>query len=77
MTAQTSNSNNNKQQQNKGPKKGSPKTKVDPSILKQRREAVEQRILKLEGRLNKDRALLVRYAQATEETQEEQAPEIH
>jgi len=35
--------------------------KVDPSIFKQRRETVEKRISKLEGKLNKDRALLLRY----------------
>ena len=41
--------------------KKSAKKKVDPGIFKQRREAIEKRILKLEGKLNKDRALLVRY----------------
>jgi hypothetical protein len=35
--------------------------KIDPCVFKQRRDAIEKRILKLEGKLNKDRALLVRY----------------
>ena len=37
------------------------KMKIDPCVFKQRRDAIEKRILKLEGKLNKDRALLVRY----------------
>ena len=41
--------------------KKSAKKKVDPGIVKQRREAIEKRIVKLEGKLNKDRALLLRY----------------
>ena len=43
-------------------KKKSAAKKVDPEILKQRRETIEKRILRLEGKLNKDRALLVQYA---------------
>jgi hypothetical protein len=39
-----------------------PAKKVDPGVFKQRREAIEKRIVKLEGKLNKDRALLLRYA---------------
>ena len=35
--------------------------KLSPTIIKQRRETIEKRILKLEGKLNKDRALLLRY----------------
>jgi hypothetical protein len=35
--------------------------KLNPAVLKQRRETIEKRILKLEGKLNKDRALLLRY----------------
>ena len=46
---------------NKPPSKKSAKKKVDPGIVKQRREAIEKRIVKLEGKLNKDRALLLRY----------------
>lgn len=36
--------------------------KVDPAVLKQRREAIEKRIEKLESKLNKDRLLLSQYA---------------
>ena len=40
------------------------KTKTaDPAIIKQRRETVEKRIVRLEGKLSKDRALLLRYAE--------------
>ena len=35
--------------------------KMDPAIRKQRREIIETRILKLEGKLTKDRTLLLRY----------------
>jgi hypothetical protein len=37
--------------------------KLNPAVLKQRRETIEKRILKLEGKLNKDRALLLRYTE--------------
>jgi hypothetical protein len=42
-------------------KKKSSAAKLNPAIIKQRRETIEKRILKLEGKLNKDRALLLRY----------------
>jgi len=45
--------------------KKSSKKKVDPIIFKQRHEAIEKRIMKLEGKLNKDRALLLRYTMET------------
>jgi hypothetical protein len=35
---------------------------VDPAIILQRRDAVQQRVLKLEGKLAKDRALLAKYS---------------
>jgi len=35
--------------------------KLSPAVLKQRRETIEKRIVKLEGKLNKDRTLLLRY----------------
>ena len=38
------------------------KTPLDSAVLAKRRSTVEARISKLEGKLNKDRALLVRYA---------------
>jgi len=45
--------------------------KLNPAIIKQRREAIEKRIVKLEGKLNKDRALLLRYTtNAAEENAE-------
>jgi hypothetical protein len=48
--------------------------KLTPAIAKQRREAVEKRIVKLEDKLNKDRALLLRYnAAATDESEESEA----
>lgn len=51
-------------QKKKAPK-GIAKKKVDQEILKQRREVIEKRILRLEGKLIKDRELLVRYAEDT------------
>ena len=58
------------------PKKKSAKksAKVTPEILKQRRDVIEQRISRLEGKLAKDRALLVRYAEIKEEAKEEEEP---
>jgi hypothetical protein len=48
--------------------------KLTPAIAKQRREVVEKRIVKLEDKLNKDRALLLRYnAVATDESEESEA----
>ena len=47
-------------------KKKAAAKKVDPEILKQRRETIEKRILRLEGKLNKDRALLVQYADTSD-----------
>ena len=35
---------------------------VDPAIILQRRDAVQQRVLKLESKLAKDRALLAKYS---------------
>ena len=35
---------------------------VDPVVIEQRREAVQSRVLKLESKLAKDRALLARYS---------------
>jgi hypothetical protein len=35
---------------------------VDPAIIEQRREAVQSRVLKLESKLVKDRALLAKYS---------------
>jgi hypothetical protein len=35
--------------------------KPSPAVIKQRRETIEKRIVKLEGKLNKDRTLLLRY----------------
>jgi len=44
---------------------------IEKRIIKQRREAIEKRIVKLEGKLNKDRALLLRYTtNAAEENAE-------
>ena len=42
-------------------KKSAAANKLNPAVVKQRRETIEKRILKLEGKLNKDRALLLRY----------------
>ncbi len=36
--------------------------KVDPAVMEQRRDAVFQRVLKLESKLAKDRALLEKYS---------------
>lgn len=46
-------------------KTGKKKTasKLSPEVIKARREAIEKRILKLEGKLSKDRTLLLRYAE--------------
>jgi hypothetical protein len=42
---------------------------IDPAIINQRREAVQVRVLKLESKLAKDRALLAKYTvAATEES---------
>ena len=49
-------------------KKKAAAKKVDPEILKQRRETIEKRILRLEGKLNKDRALLVQYADTSSDS---------
>ncbi len=46
-------------------KKKTPSSKIDPIVLKKRRDTVEQRISRLEGKLAKDRALLLRYADVT------------
>ena len=35
---------------------------VDPAIIEQRRDAVQSRVLKLESKLAKDRALLAKYS---------------
>lgn len=43
------------------PSKKKSANKLSPAVVKQRRETIEKRILKLEGKLNKDRALLLRY----------------
>jgi hypothetical protein len=48
-------------------KKKASKKSVTPEILKQRRDTIEKRIARLEGKLAKDRALLVRYADIKEE----------
>jgi hypothetical protein len=52
--------------------------KLNPTIVKQRREAIEKRIVKLEGKLNKDRALLLRYTTAatTTENAEQEAEAV-
>ena len=42
-------------------------TKLNPAIIKERREVIEKRILKLESKLNKDRALLLRYVVVEED----------
>ena len=42
-------------------------TKLSPAIVKERREVIEKRILKLESKLNKDRALLLRYVIVNED----------
>ena len=42
-------------------------TKLSPAIIKERREVIEKRILKLESKLNKDRALLLRYVVVNDE----------
>jgi outer membrane phospholipase A len=42
--------------------------KVDPAIIEQRRDAVFQRVLKLESKLAKDRALLEKYSIPTYST---------
>lgn len=47
--------------------------KVTPEILKQRRDTIEKRILRLESKLNKDRALLLRYAEVKEEEEPQAA----
>jgi hypothetical protein len=47
-------------------KKKKPHAKLNPEVTKARREAIEKRIMKLEGKLNKDRTLLLRYAPAEE-----------
>jgi hypothetical protein len=45
---------------------------VDPEIIKARRETVEKRILRLEEKLNKDRALLLKYVAPDEAPKEEE-----
>ena len=50
-------------------KKKTATKKIDPEILKQRREVIEKRILRLESKLNKDRALLVQYADKPESSE--------
>ena len=45
-------------------------SKLDPEIKKQRRETIEKRILKLESKLEKDRTLLLRYAEEKVEEEE-------
>ena len=47
----------------KAPSAKKPRTKLDPTAKKQQRESIEKRILKLESRLEKDRTLLLRYAE--------------
>lgn len=42
-------------------------TKLNPTIIKQRREAIEKRIIKLEDKLKKDRTLLLRYTEEEEQ----------
>lgn len=50
-------------------------TKLTPTIIKQRREAIEKRIVKLEGKLNKDRTLLLRYTTtAADDAERENEP---
>lgn len=49
------------------------KKTIDPSIAKQRRETIEKRIFRLENKLNKDRALLLRYAETNDTNQAEEA----
>jgi hypothetical protein len=38
---------------------------VDPAIVEQRRDAVQSRVLRLESKLAKDRALLAKYIEQT------------
>jgi hypothetical protein len=40
---------------------------VDPAIVEQRRDAVQSRVLRLESKLAKDRALLAKYSVQTGE----------
>jgi hypothetical protein len=49
--------------------------KLTPTVIGQRREAIEKRIVKLEGKLNKDRTLLLRYTATDNAEQEAAAPE--
>ena len=46
------------------------KKTLDPTIAKERREAIEKRIARLETKLNKDRLLLLRYAEQELPTEE-------
>jgi hypothetical protein len=49
-------------------KKKTPSVKaVDPAIIEQRRDAVQSRVLRLESKLAKDRALLAKYSVQTGE----------
>lgn len=49
-------------------------SKIDPIVLKKRRDTIEQRIARLEGKLSKDRALLLRYASVGTQQQAEPEP---
>jgi len=51
------------------------KTPLDSAVLTKRRTTVEARIVKLEGKLSKDRALLVRYAQQQQKLEAASAKE--
>ena len=52
----------------KAPSAKKPRTKLDPAAKRLQRESIEKRILKLESRLDKDRTLLLRYAEDDPET---------
>ena len=54
---------------------GKKKTPVDSAVLTKRRTTVEARIVKLEGKLNKDRSLLVRYAAQQQKLEQASAKE--
>ena len=59
-----------KKKKKKSPSSAKKPNRLDPAIRKQRREVIETRILKLEGKLTKDRTLLLRYVEDKDEAEE-------
>ena len=67
-----------KKQKTSGPSAAKAVKAVDPAVILQRRDTVQQRVLKLESKLAKDRALLAKYtvpyiANGSDESEEKTA----